>query len=71
MQGLQTPGEVVGVQEVGEVATQLVVAFGVVTLDGGILDGAAHRLDLALGPGGVGLVSRCSMPFASQISPRR
>jgi len=44
------PGVVVGLDEVIEVGSQLVVGFVVVALDGGILEGAVHPLDLAIGP---------------------
>jgi len=47
--GLEPLGEVVGADEVGEVAAQLVVRVVVEALDRGILDGAVHPLDLAVG----------------------
>jgi len=53
--GLKPLGEVVGADEIGKMAAQLVVRFVVEALDGGILDGAAHPLDLAVGPGMLGL----------------
>src|SRR5215207_9806549 len=49
--GLEAPSEVVGGDEVGEVLPELVVADVVEALDGGILDGAVHALDLTIGPG--------------------
>ena len=54
-QGLEPLGEVVGADEVGEVAAQLVVGGVVEALDCGLLDGAVHPLDLAVGPGMLGL----------------
>ena len=53
--GLEPLGEVVGADEVGEVAAQLVVGVVVEALDCGLLDGAVHPLDLAVGPGMPGL----------------
>jgi len=50
LEGLEPPGEVVGCDEVAEMAAELVVTVVVVTLDGGILDGPIHALDLAVGP---------------------
>jgi hypothetical protein len=38
------------------VATQLAERVVVQAFDGGILDGAVHSLDLAVGPGMLGLV---------------
>ena len=54
-QGLEPLGEVVGADEVGEVAAQLVVGVVVEALDCGLLDGAVHPLDLAVGPRMLGL----------------
>ena len=47
---LQTTGEVVGGDEVPEVASELIVALVVVSLDGGLLEGAVHAFDLSVGP---------------------
>ena len=46
LQRLQAPAEVVGCNEVGEVLSELVVAGVVEALNGGVLDGAVHALDL-------------------------
>ena len=54
-QGLEPAGEVVGRDEVGEMAAQLVVGFVVVAFDRRFLEGSVHALDLAVGPGMVGL----------------
>ena len=48
-------GEVVGGNEVTEMGSQLVVCLVVEALDGRILDGAVYLLDLAIGPGALGL----------------
>lgn len=40
-------------------------------LDGGFLDGSVHPLDLAVGPGVLHLVRRCSMPLSSQTQSKR
>jgi hypothetical protein len=42
-EGLEPPGEVVGVDEVAEVRTQLFVAFVEVAFDGRVLDRAFIR----------------------------
>lgn len=47
---LEAPGEVVGVDEVGEVLPKLVVGVIVEAVNGGLLDGSVHPLDLAVGP---------------------
>jgi hypothetical protein len=47
--------EVVSGDEVGEVPAELIVAVVVEALDGGVLDGAVHPLDLTVGPGVLGL----------------
>src|SRR4051794_37756421 len=52
---LEPATEVVGRDEVIEVPPELLVAVVVIALDGGILDGAVHPLDLAVGPGVVHL----------------
>jgi hypothetical protein len=49
-QSLWPAGEVVGVDEVRQVALQLFVVFVVEFLDGGVLDRAVHSLDLTVGP---------------------
>jgi len=50
-ESLEPFGVVVGGNEVAEVGAQLAVAVVVVTLDGGLFDGAVHALDLPVGPG--------------------
>ena len=49
-EGLETAGEVVGIDEVGEMVTQLVVTVIVIAMNSGLLDGAVHAFDLAIGP---------------------
>ena len=49
-QGLEAAGEVVGLDEGGEVRPELVVVLVVVTPDGGLVDGPVHSLDLPIGP---------------------
>ena len=51
---LQAPSEVVGGDKIVEMSTQLIVAVVVVALDGRILDGAVHSLDLPIGPRMIG-----------------
>lgn len=58
LKGLQPLGEVIGVHEVGEVLAQLVVGLLIEPLDGGVLDGAIHPLDLTFCPRCVGLAVR-------------
>src|SRR5262249_4530294 len=50
-ESLQASAEVVGRDEVGEVAAQLLVGFVIEALDGSLFDGPVHALDLAIGPG--------------------
>ena len=49
-EGLEPPGEVVGGDEVCEVAAELVVAVVVEALDRRVLDRPVHALDLAVRP---------------------
>jgi hypothetical protein len=49
--GLEPSGEVVSVDEVAQMGSQLIVGFIEVSFDGGVLDGAVHPLDLAVRPG--------------------
>ena len=53
-EGLESWGEVVGFEEVGQVRFELFVGVVKVALDRGILDGSIHALDLSVGPGMVG-----------------
>jgi len=46
--GLQSPGEVVGGDEVGEMPNELIVGFVVISLDGRVLDRPVHPLDLSV-----------------------
>ena len=52
---LEALGEVAGADEVGEIASELVVRFVVEAFDRRLLDGAVHALDLAVGPMMLGL----------------
>src|SRR5580692_3845275 len=47
-QGFQPAAEVVGGEEVGQVGSELVVRLIVVAVDGRLLEGAVHPLDLAV-----------------------
>jgi hypothetical protein len=53
-EGLESSGEVVGSEEVVQVRFELVVGVVELSLDGGVLDGSVHALDLPVGPGVVG-----------------
>ena len=50
-EGLQSAAEIIGVDEVLEMAAQLVVVVIVEAFDGCFLDGSVHALDLSVGPG--------------------
>ena len=50
VKGLQSPGEVVGGDEVGEMPNELIVEFVVISLDGRVFDCPIHPLDLSIGP---------------------
>ena len=49
-EGLQPSAEVAGGDEVGQVASELVVRLVVEAPDGGVLEHASHAFDLAVGP---------------------
>jgi hypothetical protein len=49
-EGFEASGEVVGVDEVTQVGSQLLVGFVEVAFEGGVFDGAVHSLDLAVRP---------------------
>ena len=49
--GLESSGEVVGCDEVGQVRFELFVRVIEEALDGGFLDGSVHAFDLTIGPG--------------------
>ena len=52
---LQSPSEIVGADEVGEMPAELIMAVVVVAFDGRVLDGSVHPFDLTVGPGMVDL----------------
>lgn len=54
VEGLEALGEVVGIEEGHEVGLELVMAFVVVSADGGLLEGSVNALDLPVGPGMIG-----------------
>ena len=49
-EGFEASGEVIGVDEVLQVGSQLVVGLVEVAFDGRVLDGSVHSFDLAIGP---------------------
>lgn len=55
LEGLEPLGEVVGDDEVRQVAAELVVGVVMEAPDGGLFDRAVHPLDLAVGPRMLGL----------------
>ena len=55
VEGLETLGEVVGIQEGSEVFLELLVCGVVISAYGGFLKGSVHALDLAVGPEVIGL----------------
>src|SRR5271168_108143 len=55
LEGLESPGEVVGRDEVSKVALKLIMRVVVEALDGGVFDGAVHAFDLTVGPRVLGL----------------
>src|SRR5579863_7775685 len=50
LEGFQSAAEIIGCDQVAEMAAQVFVAVVVEALDGGFLDRAVHALDLAIGP---------------------
>jgi hypothetical protein len=54
-EGFEPPGEVVGVDEVLQMGSQLVVGVIEVAFDGRVLDRAVHSFDLPIGPWMLGL----------------
>ncbi len=54
-EGLESSGEVVGSEEVGQVSFELVMGVVEVALHRSVLDGPVHALDLPVGPRVVGL----------------
>ena len=50
-EGFEFSGEVVGVDEVGEVLAEVLMGFVVEAFDGRFFDGSVHAFDLAVGPG--------------------
>ena len=55
LEGLEPAAEVVSRDEVGEMPAELVMALVVEALDGRLLDGPVHPLDLTVGPRMLGL----------------
>ena len=55
LEGLESSGEVVGLEEIVQVRFELVVGIVEVSLEGGVSDGAVDAFDLPVGPGMVGL----------------
>ena len=55
LEGLESSGEVIGCDEVGQVRFELLVGFVEEALHRGFLDGAVHAFDLSVGPGMVRL----------------
>ena len=53
-ESLESSGEVISCDEVGQVCFKLMVRVIEVTFDRCVLDGAVHPLDLAVGPGMIG-----------------
>jgi hypothetical protein len=49
-ESLEPAGKIVGVDEVAQMGSQLIVGFIKVAFDGGVFDGAVHPLDLAVRP---------------------
>ena len=54
-ESFEASGEVVSVDEITQVRSQLVVGLVEVAFDGRVLDGAVHSLDLSIGPSMLGL----------------
>jgi hypothetical protein len=54
-EGFEPPGEVVGVDEVLQMGSQLVVGVIEVAFDSRVLDGAVHSFELPIGPWMLGL----------------
>jgi len=54
-EGLESSGEVVGSEEVGQVRFELVMGVVEVSLDGGVFDGSVRAPDLPVSPKGGGL----------------
>ncbi len=54
-EGVQSPSEIEGADEVGEMPAELIMAVVGVAFDGRVLDGSVHPFDLTVGPGMVDL----------------
>jgi hypothetical protein len=54
-EGVQSPSEIVGADEVGEMPAELLMAVLVVAFDGRVLDGSVYPFDLTVAPGMVDL----------------
>jgi len=50
-EGFESSGEIVGVDEVGEMLSEVSVGFVVEAFDGGFLECSIHAFDLSVGPG--------------------
>ena len=50
-ESLESSGEVVGLDEVGEMLSEVLVGFVVKAFDGGFLECSVHAFDLSVGPG--------------------
>lgn len=50
-EGLESSGEVVGIDEVGEMLSEVFVGLVVEAFDSGFFEGSVHAFDLAVGPG--------------------
>ena len=64
--GFESPGKVTGGDELVQVQPEVVVNFVIKAFHGGILQCSVHALDLAIGLGCFGLVSRWSTSFKAQ-----
>jgi hypothetical protein len=62
LQRLETPCEVVGCDEIGQMPLKVIVGVVEVAFDRGFFDGSIHPLDLTVGPGMIRLGE--SMPDA-------
>jgi len=54
LQGFEPTAEVIGSDKISQMGAQLVTCFVVVTVDGGLFEGAVHALDLTVRPGVIG-----------------
>jgi len=61
---------IVGITDVAEMSTELILIVKVISFHGRLLECAVQPLDLSV-HGWFGLVRRCSMPFVAQIMSNR